>query len=319
MTVTEELVGPGKGVTRDRYGRPLVTPPQPINAKPTPYTRATTVAKTLEDTSALMAWKQRMTTLGLVSRRDLLTAAAATDPGDKKELNRIAEQAADAGGATAAATTGTALHAFTERIDTDMDLGHVPEEYKADLDAYRRLAEQVGWIVRGVEEFLVLDSYRIAGTADRILEIDGRHYIGDVKTGSSVAYPHAWAAQLAIYSRSMRYDVETNRRTAWDVIPDQNRALVVHVPAGQGRADAYWIDVKAGWESVHLAMKVRQWRKTRNLLTPWTESDPILDAIESAETVDQLTATWELFRTEWTEAHTEAAKAKKTSLTASAA
>ena len=48
---------------RDRWGRYLVLPPGA--AKPVGYTRATTVAKTLDEQSNLVAWKARMVALGL--------------------------------------------------------------------------------------------------------------------------------------------------------------------------------------------------------------------------------------------------------------
>ncbi|UNX54112.1 PD-(D/E)XK nuclease family protein [Georgenia sp. TF02-10] len=321
----EGLVGPGKGIIRDRWGRAMIVPPQPLGAKAVPYTRATTVAKTLEDQSGLMTWKQRMTLLGLVARRDLLTAAAATDPTDKQTLNRLAEQAADAGGSTAAATTGTALHAFTERLDTGADLGHVPPEHSADIAAYVRLADQVGWEVLGVEEFVVCDAFRIAGTADRVLRLpDGRVVIGDVKTGSSVAYPHAWAVQTAIYAHSMRYDPETGKRLPWEKVPDQERALVVHVPARQGTATAYWVDIARGWEALLLSMKARTWRQEKNLLTPWEppaaapeepHRDAVLALIETTATVDELIKAWELYAGHgWTEAHTAAAAARRAAI-----
>ena len=54
---TPELVGPGKHVQRDRWGRPLITPPR--GGKPVPYTRCTTYVDVLESTWNLMAWKQR--------------------------------------------------------------------------------------------------------------------------------------------------------------------------------------------------------------------------------------------------------------------
>lgn len=308
------LTGPAPTIERDRWGRPMIAPPQPLGAKPVPYTRATTVAGTLDDLNGLMLWKQRMTMLGLVARRDLLTAAAATSPEDKKELNRLAEQAADAGGATAAATTGTALHAFTERLDRGLDVGHVPSEYQADLDAYQAKATEIGWGVAAVEQFTVLDPHRIAGTTDRVLEIDGRRYIADIKTGSSVDFPHKFAAQLAIYAHAQPFDLETRKRMPWDVIPDQERALLIWLPAGQGKCEVKWLDIAAGWEAVQLAMKVRAWRSRRDLLKTYTQPDPILAAIEQAATVDDLNDLWAANAQNWRDEHTHAAATRKAAI-----
>ena len=311
------LTGPAPEIERDRWGRPLLAP-RP-GAKPEPYTRATTVAKTLEDQSALMAWKARMTMLGLVARRDLLVAAAATDVENKKELNRIAEAAADAGGATAAATTGTALHAFTERLDRGLDVGFVPEEHRADLDAYQALGDTIGWKVHEVELFTVDHSNRVAGTADRLLEIDGRRYIADLKTGTSVAYHHAWSVQFAIYAHALPWDVEAGCTRPWDVVPDQERALVIHLPAGKGEAYAHWIDIAAGWRAYQQSMWVRAWRKRRDLLTPWepgTRAATLDERIAEAPSVNALTTLWAENQDRWTDAHTRLATARKIELRA---
>ena len=50
-------------IERDRYGRPLVKPPK--GGKSVPYTRATTIANSLDDPAALTAWKMRMAAIGL--------------------------------------------------------------------------------------------------------------------------------------------------------------------------------------------------------------------------------------------------------------
>ncbi len=57
-------------IERDRYGRPLVVPP--AGGKAIAYTRATTIANSLDDASALTAWKMRMAAIGLTSRPDIL-------------------------------------------------------------------------------------------------------------------------------------------------------------------------------------------------------------------------------------------------------
>jgi len=310
------LTGPAPTIERDRWGRPMIAPPQPLGAKPVGYTRATTVAKALDNTAGLMLWKQRMTLLGLVARPDLRIAAAATDASDSKALNRLAEEAADAGGASAAATTGTALHAFTERLDRGLDVGHVPAEHTGDLDAYQRLTTDIGWTVRHVEQFTVLDAYRVAGTADRIVEIDGRWYVADLKTGASVGFHHSWAVQFAIYAHGMPYDIEARRRMPWDVVPDIDRAIVIHLPAGKGTAAAYWIDIAAGWEAFRLATQARKWLARRDLLTPYASptADPVIAAIESATEPGELDAIWASHQAAWTPEHTAAAKARKAHL-----
>lgn len=299
-------------------------PPKP-GAKPIPYTRATTLAGAIDDKSGLMLWKQRLTALGLVDRRDLLTAIAATDPGDKKALNRLVEEAAEHAGATAAATIGTALHTFTERIDLGLDVGPVPAGLEADLHAYRAFTAAAAWHVEAVEVFLVNHAYTVAGTADRIVRIDGRNYIADVKSSQSVDFVQSWAAQTAIYANSLPWDYGKGCTVPWGVdgqpeAPSKDRALIIHMPAGQGRCSAYWIDIKAGWDAVRLAVRVREYRAKRDLLTAYQPGeasledavgDPIRARIATAASVEELTAIWAEHQDTWTDTYTAAAAARK--------
>src|SRR5690606_201737 len=108
-------------VPRDRYGRPLLVPPG--GGDPQPYTRASTMAKALDDLSNLMAWRQRMTAVGLLRRPDLMTRVAGAlangTPDDwpvKRELNKVCAEATEAAGASSAASTGTGIHALVEAI-----------------------------------------------------------------------------------------------------------------------------------------------------------------------------------------------------------
>lgn len=311
------LTGPAPTIDRDRWGRPMIHPKP--GAKPVAYTRATTIASTLDDSFGLTRWKQRMTALGITKRRDLFTAIAATSPDDKAALDALCEQAMEAAGASAAATTGTALHAFTERLDRGLELGDVPDEYAADLDAYREVTAATGWSVKGVEVFTVNHTHKIAGTADRVVEIDGIRYIADVKTGSTLDHPHAFAAQLAIYARSLPYDIDAGHTVPWDKVPNQDRGLIIWLPAGQGRCELRWIDLDAGWKAVGMALRVRAWRARKDLLSPFEPPDPILAAIAVATSVEELTSIWALNEAHWTDEHTAAAAARKASLTATAA
>ena len=93
-------------IPRDRYGRPLVVPPK--GGKAIPYTRTTTVAGSLDDGTALVAWKLRMAAAGLTLRPDLLLAASAARD-NKLEMDKLVEDAMEAAGATAQATIGTML------------------------------------------------------------------------------------------------------------------------------------------------------------------------------------------------------------------
>jgi PD-(D/E)XK nuclease superfamily len=259
--VTVELASVTPPIPRDSYGRPLVTPPG--GGRPVAYTRCTTYVGVLEDTYNLSRWQQRMVALGLAGRPDLLLAVTAHGD-DRDELNRICADAQEAAAAHAAATTGTALHALTERIDRGQSVGVIPDAYRADLAAYKKTTAELTPV--HIEAFTVLDELRVGGTPDRIVEYDGHRYIADVKTGSIEYGMGKIAMQLAVYSRSVLYDHTTGDRTPLDV--DLSNAIVVHLPAGEGQCQLHWINIAAGWEAVQLATQVRAWRSRRNLSLP---------------------------------------------------
>lgn len=251
-------------IGRDRYGRPLVVPPN--GGKPIPYTRCTTYIDAIEDKYGLQQWMQRMVALGLADRPDLLLAVS-SHRDDKKALNKICDDAREAAGATAAATTGTALHALTELIDRGQDLPTLPAQTMADLDAYRAATADLKAV--HIEQFCVLDTLQIGGTPDRVVEYQGERYIADLKTGSIEYGALKIAAQLAVYSRSLTYDIATGERGHHGA--DMTRGIVIHAPAGQGTASLHWVDLELGWYAVNVATQVREQRrlKFRDLMEPF--------------------------------------------------
>jgi hypothetical protein len=224
----------------------------------------------LEDTYNLARWQQRMVAIGLADRPDLLLAVSASSRDDKAGLNRITDQAMDAAKASAAATTGTALHALTERIDRGDQLPIVPAAYLEDLDAYREATKVLEPLL--IEQFTVLDELRIGGTPDRLVNYNGTGYIADVKTGSIDFAAGSIAQQLAVYARSMPYDHDTGERAPYPVPVDTSRGIIIHLPAGSGQCTLHWIDLDAGWAGVQLSQQVRAWRSRKDLLTAWEEA-----------------------------------------------
>src|SRR5262245_29608755 len=122
--------------------------PSPWSGKPTSYTRASTVAKTLEDTWMLDAWAKRMMLLGLHQRAatflrkldGLVSDWHGDNPGVetgtraardlRAPLNDIAEDAQFAAGSKAAAEFGTAVHAWCEWADHGGYIWTVPELFQ---------------------------------------------------------------------------------------------------------------------------------------------------------------------------------------------
>jgi hypothetical protein len=278
-------------IPRDRYGRPLVIPPD--GGPRVPYRRTTTFVGALEDTYALQLWKQRQVAIGMGQRPDLVLATAATDPADKNRLDEIVEKATEAALASASATTGTSLHALTERLDRGQKLGRVPEPYGADVKAYEKATADIEWT--DIETFRVLDGWRVAGTADRVGRINGILVVADIKTGS-VEYPHKMAMQIACYARSLPYDIATDIRGAAQPGLNLHYGIIIHLPAGEGRCQLHSVDLAKGWDACLLAKKVWDWRAVKGLLQPVDETTGItptfVDLARAAAGIEELREVW---------------------------
>lgn len=258
---------------RDRYGRPLVIPPD--GGRPVPYGRPSSWGKKIEDTYGLEMWQRRMVVVGMSRTPSLVARACAitADPKawtaeDKKQINAIADEAQTAAKSNQAADIGTALHRMTERVDLGETLSDLPEPFKSDIAAYT-----AGMVAHGllttpkyVECRMVCDELKLAGTADRVVaHAIAIQRIFDLKTGDSIeAAALGYAVQLAIYAHSVLYDIPTGQRTPLDL--DTSVAYIGHLPAGQARFDLYEVDIAAGWEAALLAADIDQWRKRKGLL-----------------------------------------------------
>jgi hypothetical protein len=297
---TDNLVSVRADFNRNHHDQPLILPP--TGGKPIAYKRVTRYISVLEDLYMLQQWEKRMVALGLADRADLLLAVAAHRD-DKGRLNRICDQAKDAARGSAAATTGTALHALTDVLDSGGDLPALPAGPAASLAAFREATAPLK--VVAIEQKLVLDTHRAAGTADRIYEVDGQRYIGDTKSGNIELGILKIAMQLAIYARSHTYDVTTGERGVHGA--STNRAIVMHMPATDdpkaARCDLLWVDIETGWEAVKVARRIWDMRKLKmdDLTAPFGQvprpslrlqkRDEQLEADLTASVIAQIKAT----------------------------
>ena len=117
-----------------------------------------------------------------------------------------------------------------------------------------------------IEQFCVYDKDKIAGTPDRIVEYKGERFVADLKTGR-IDHPHNIAMQLAIYAHGLPYDPATATRGTWGDV-NQEKAIIVHLPAGTGNCKLVFVDIKEGWKGVQFALRVRKWRDQKGLATP---------------------------------------------------
>jgi hypothetical protein len=269
--IWDEFTPPPK-VRRDRYQRYLVLPPGAT--KPVGYTRATTVAKAIEDASSLINWKGRMVALGLAARPDLYAGIHTTNPDDKRALDALCERAAEAGGATIRRDLGTALHHMLEQSWRDPAY-MPPATYAGDVTAVHQALADAGFtVVAGMTERMVVnDDRQIAGTFDLLVTDGTTTYVADIKTGSSVIYGGlAFATQLAIYAGAA--DLYTQGAAAdgsedtREPMPEVSgeRAVIIHVQPESGHCELHWLDLTVGAAALDLAISVREIRKAKPLL-----------------------------------------------------
>ena len=291
---------------RDRWSRYIVLAPGAT--KPVGYTRATTIAKTLDDQQALIEWKARMVAIGIGARPDLAARAAVIDTNDRKALNQLAEDAATAGGSTIRRDQGTAMHAALEK--SWHDLSAVPAMFATEAKAVHDALKAAGLsVVEGMAERMVVnDTYKVAGTFDLVLTDGTALYVADVKTGSSLMGALSFAIQLAIYATAddlyTQGAAEDGSQDVREPMPDLSttRGVILHIQPSSSVCDLHWIDLTIGAEALDLAMQVRTLRKAKPLskiaavpATPVAKTtvEKVIDAFPGAEVlVGDVWRTW---------------------------
>lgn len=245
------------------------------------YTRATS-HDVLESTFGLEKWRQRLVLIGLKRDERLREALHYVEEDDKSELGVIAETAFATGDGYVKAHKGTDLHRLSEYVDKGWpfpaslrsdngDEVPVSLQDRADMAAWVRVRDQ--WFPDGfshIEQFVVVDELKVAGTADRVSwhlgpgnrfceQCETPCNIVDLKTGRLDFGAGKIAQQLAIYAHGALYDPQTTQRTPLDVCP--HVGLVVNIRPGEGVATVHEVDLVAGWEAVQLSVTVRQYRR----------------------------------------------------------
>lgn len=308
----------------DRFGRYLL--PDPATGKERAWTRVSTVARTVADEYNLARWGERMVAKGLALRPDLIAGAAAADPEvDKETLNSIAKQAKDAAASRSGANFGTALHSFTQRLDSGEGVSDVraPAPLDADLRAYLDSYRAARLTVEHIERIVLLPDLGVAGRFDRIVRQppgDAKAdplAILDLKTGKDISY--SWleiTIQQALYAHAAHmWDAASG---SWEPMPavDQSRALVLHLPVGRASAQLYGVNIIEGWRLAQVAMSVRAARSAaKNLAWLVEPDDPAAVALHNvsrAGSREELATLWEQLsrRDLWTEEVNAAAMAQ---------
>jgi len=255
----------------DRWSRPLVL--LPGEKKPEPFTRVTTVAKTLSGQEALTEWKARMVAEGACLRPDVLAQFAATmptvpDDREQKQLqNRLTEALKEAAAGSKGANQGDALHSMTAKVDADPRFRPLPM-FEKHIRLYRECVERHGLeiVPEYIERTVVLPELKVAGSFDRLVRKAGKLWVFDLKTGKDLSYSWAEIAiQLALYAHAKwLYDWDTQTVADFPAV-DQKSGLVLWLPYGQDKAELHVVDLEAGWEAAQMALAVRSWRTRKDL------------------------------------------------------
>ena len=254
-----------------QYGKPLIQ--LPGSEETAEYDRASSFGKSIDNGAGLAYWAKCMVIKGASLDSELTASAMPLEyDTDKSKLHELAERAMTLAGAGNKASSGTAMHAWTDLVDSGRELPkNVPPAVLADLDAYRRATEGLEHLA--AERFVVCDELRAAGSFDRltrVLDVDpwpswlrGKVVIGDLKTGNAEGAIAGIAVQLSIYARSCYYDIQTGERTP--IGADQGVGLVIHLPLGQGIAQILAVDLVVGWEGALAAQRASAYQAKARL------------------------------------------------------
>lgn len=263
-------------IKTDRWNRYIL--PHPITGKEQAWTRVTTAADTLEDKYGIISYEARNVAYGMGQRPDLVTLAASADgPDDKRLLGDVVEQAKQAAASARKANLGTALHAFTQRIDRgDRDV-RVPADHRDRIIRYKTAVAQhrLGFPHEYIETIVCLVELSLCGTTDRLAEwVHSPELVAyDLKTGSLDYIKVKTSQQLAAYANASHWwDPETE---IWHEMPPVNKkvALVMHLPAEtDDEPRLFSVNIEEGWRLLNTSMEVRTLRsgKGKHLFTEIT-------------------------------------------------
>lgn len=283
------------------------------------WTRASTLAKTLESTYNLERWKLRKVVEGLGLREDLRALAIsikAADPDSRDQYQEVASKAMEAAKVDAGANRGTAFHSIVEALDRGETPRYPDDQWRKDAESYVREMDAFGLrpVPELIERYIVCPDLELCGRLDRVLTQDGAPgapcLIGDTKSADKIEY--GWlgiAVQLAVYAHASHY--WSPERDDWVPMPPMNHkvGVVMHTKIGAGQTLIRPIDIEAGWRAAQLSREVRRLRSaSRNLeLGPDALSASLSPSLTWSRRIGQadsraaLAAIWEAAnaRSEW--------------------
>jgi hypothetical protein len=263
----DQLLTPDEDPVVIKNGRYQI--PDPTTGKTRLWTRASTLADTLEDKYNLTKWQLRRAAIGVAATPSIQAAILSTPDDDtyetKRELDKLVEQAQEKAKAGEKRDLGTALHKILERVDRgDLDHTTLPEPWLGDVQAWRHEArrKQLTGNPHLLEVCVVNPTLGVAGRLDLILtDHEGQLVVADRKTGGFISWLK-FAMQFAVYVTA----THTWDGTTLAPMPPvrQDHALLIHQPAGSGVCRLWKMDVAVGYEACLMALEVRRQRAAKS-------------------------------------------------------
>lgn len=190
----------------------------------------------------------------------------------KREMRKVSDEAFELAGGRDKARKGTDIHALCDLHDREglaavgdlLTEGKITPADFADVEAYAEAIKKLGAKIIEAERVIVNDELKVAGRLDRIVmvklpgEARARRRVLDIKTGRVDYGAGKIAQQISMYASAKGYDLNTHERE--DLKVDPTKGLLLHLPAGEGKATVHVVDLTLGRKGNKLAGEVRAWR-----------------------------------------------------------
>lgn len=187
------------------------------------YPGVTSIVGVIDKSRPLMIWASRLTAEAALDQLDALPEMVRVNkrPGVIRLLTDQSSWRRDE-----AASTGTAIHTFAERVVNGDDLGEVGESIRDRVNHYVDWWAQSGWTRRVTEAFVINRTLGYGGTLDLLAyDEEGRTVLADVKSGKNI-YPET-TLQLLAYGEAELIARPTD--TEAFPMPHVDRYVVLHV------------------------------------------------------------------------------------------
>lgn len=315
----------------NQYGHYVL--PDPITGLPIGFVRATTAAKTLDDTYNLSRWSTRQQVASVLRLADAASGPDAhpiagkmfedlrsrIDGGNGPNVNELLDEIDGFAGGKNSAEFGDAVHEWCAALDASMvTVDQVPDLFKPWVTAYQGILARAGLIAvaQYVERTVMNDSgiERVVGKLDRLFlcVATGELYLGDLKTSKSDNVKYSWMTwptQLVGYARArLMWGLDG---ATWEPMPpiNQDVGLLIHLPSdAPNQAKLLALNLAPADAYMATSLDARHHRKNAKHDVPGVAPVPTAEAlryvaayqaIQSSHRVEDLNAVWDQYQDVW--------------------